>query len=128
MSHEHEIPVFLRTWEQEAQNAIRTMESISADKYDFRPDPKGRSIGEMAWHLCEIDGCTSYGVVERRIRKLQSALSIFSKPRHGPRLDPFDSFASPTLFVVSRYSSSSGGFSTREARSRYSQKLATASD
>ena len=87
MTHPHEVETFLRTWEAEAQNAIRTMESISADKYDFRPDPKGRSIGEMAWHLCEIDGCTSYGVVERRFDP-SDELPELKRPKEAHLLAP----------------------------------------
>jgi uncharacterized damage-inducible protein DinB len=66
MAHSNEIQTFLKTWEHESEGAIRIMESIPADQYDFRPDPKGRSIGEMAWHLSEIDGCLSFGIAERR--------------------------------------------------------------
>src|SRR5512147_2197339 len=68
MAHRNEIDAFLTTWEQEAQNTIRLLEALPGDQYDFRPDPKGRSIGELAWHLSEIDGCLSFGVAERRFR------------------------------------------------------------
>src|SRR5262249_8013983 len=32
-------------------------------QYDFRPDPTGRSLGELAWHLAEVDAYVSFGVV-----------------------------------------------------------------
>lgn len=87
MTHPNEIQTFLNTWEHESQGAIRVMESIPTDKYDFRPDPKGRSIGEMAWHLSEIDGCLSYGIVERRF-DLSDDLPELKRPKEVALLAP----------------------------------------
>lgn len=56
----HEIEQFLVTWEMEAKNTIRVMESLPDNQYDYRPDIGGRSLGELAWHLAEIDGYTTY--------------------------------------------------------------------
>ena len=50
-----ELAAFLATWKHEAQNTVKVLIALPQDKYDFRPDPKGRSLGEMAWHLSEID-------------------------------------------------------------------------
>ena len=36
--------------------------SVAACGYDFRPDPGGRSLGELAWHLAESDAYISYGI------------------------------------------------------------------
>ena len=68
MNHDSELNVFRTTWDREARNAVRLLETLPTDQYDFRPDPKGRSIGELAWHLSEIDGCVSFGVEARRFR------------------------------------------------------------
>jgi len=68
MAHLNEIDTFRTVWDSEAQNTIRLLESLPTDQYDFRPDPKGRSIGELAWHLSEIDACLSFGIAERRFR------------------------------------------------------------
>lgn len=87
MTHPNEIQTFLNTWEHESQGAIRVMESIPTDKYDFRPEPKGRSIGEMAWHLSEIDGCLSYGIVERRF-DLSDDLPELKRPKEVALLAP----------------------------------------
>jgi uncharacterized damage-inducible protein DinB len=87
MAHPNEIQTFLKTWENESKNAIRVMESIPADKYDFRPDPKGRSIGEMAWHLSEIDGCISYGIAERRFDLADDLLEL-KRPKEVKLLAP----------------------------------------
>ena len=62
MARMSEIDRFRTAWNMEADNTVRLLEALPTDKYDFRPDPKGRSIGEMAWHLSEIDGYTSLGV------------------------------------------------------------------
>jgi uncharacterized damage-inducible protein DinB len=68
MNQRDELQVFRATWDREARNAVRLLEVLPTDQYDFRPDPKGRSIGEMAWHLSEIDACLSFGIAERRFR------------------------------------------------------------
>jgi uncharacterized damage-inducible protein DinB len=87
MTHHNEIDTFRQTWEREAQHTIRILEALPADKYDFRPDPKGRSLGEMAWHLSEIDGCLSYGVVERRF-DLRDSLPELVRPKEIRLLAP----------------------------------------
>jgi len=61
-----EMDTFRTVWNAEADHTIRLLEALPGDQYDFRPDPKGRSIGELAWHLSEIDACLSFGVAERR--------------------------------------------------------------
>ena len=60
MSYEHE--QFLKTWDWEAQRTIALLKCLPANQYDFRPDPKGRSLGEMAWHLAEGDAYMTYGI------------------------------------------------------------------
>lgn len=87
MAHLDEIDVFRSTWDREAQNTIRLLEALPADQYDFRPDPKGRSIGEMAWHLSEIDGCISFGVAERRFN-FEDTLPELVRPREVRLLAP----------------------------------------
>jgi uncharacterized damage-inducible protein DinB len=57
-----ELETFLKTWSAEAARTASLLRALPADSYDFRPHPKGRSIGELAWHLAEIDGYMGYGV------------------------------------------------------------------
>src|SRR5438093_13543487 len=76
----HEIDTFRALWTSEAENTIRLLEALPTDQYDFRPDPKGRSIGELAWHLSEIDACLSFGIVERRFR-LEDEPPGLARPR-----------------------------------------------
>jgi uncharacterized damage-inducible protein DinB len=66
MNHPHEIDTFRAVWQSEAEKTIRLLEALPTEQYDFRPDPKGRSIGELAWHLSEIDACLTFGIAEGR--------------------------------------------------------------
>ncbi len=53
---------FLEAWDWEAQKTVELMRVLPTHQYDFRPDPKGRSLGEMAWHLSEGDAYMTYGI------------------------------------------------------------------
>jgi len=66
MTYPTELETFCRIWHTEAQRTIALLEALPVDQYDFRPDPKGRSLGELAWHLSEIDACLTFGIAEGR--------------------------------------------------------------
>ena len=66
MTHRTEIDTFLHVWNAEAERTTRLLEALPDDQYDFRPDPDGRSIGELAWHLSEIDACLTFGIAAGR--------------------------------------------------------------
>lgn len=87
MMHRTEIDTFRAVWHAEAQNTIRLLETLPTDQYDFRPDPKGRSVGELAWHLSEIDACLSFGIAERRFR-FEDEPPNLKRPRTIPLLAP----------------------------------------
>src|SRR5467141_5389597 len=57
-----ELQTFLEMWQAEAQKTIGLLRALPAGQYDFRPDPGGRSLGELAWHLAEADGYVTYGI------------------------------------------------------------------
>src|SRR6185503_10302498 len=40
----------------------KLLKALPKDQYDFRPDPAGRSLGELAWHLAEIDAFMTNGI------------------------------------------------------------------
>ena len=61
-----EVESFIEHWEREADRTEKMLKALPKDKYDFRPDPGARSIGEMAWHLAELDGYTGHGVEHKR--------------------------------------------------------------
>ena len=54
-----ELTMFMETWDGEAGRTATLLQALPKDKYDFRPDADGRSLGELAWHLAEIDGYMS---------------------------------------------------------------------
>ena len=57
-----ELQQFLDEWERETQVTLTVLRSLPRDRYDFRPDAGGRSLGELSWHLAEIDGYMTSGV------------------------------------------------------------------
>jgi len=62
MTRPSELDTFRAVWNAEAAKTIRLMESLPADGYEFRPEAAGRSLGQMAWHLSEIDACLTFGL------------------------------------------------------------------
>ena len=54
-----EVEDFLKTWERESKMTSELLRSIPPGQLDFRPDPGGRSLGELAWHLAEIEAIFS---------------------------------------------------------------------
>jgi uncharacterized damage-inducible protein DinB len=87
MTHPNEVETFRAVWDAEAENSIRLLEALPIDQYDFRPDPKGRSIGELAWHLSEIDACLTFGLAEGRFR-LEDEPPDLKRPREIKLLAP----------------------------------------
>ena len=58
----NELEALMETWDREAENTLKLLRGLPMEKYDFRPDPAGRSLGELAWHLAEGDAYISYGI------------------------------------------------------------------
>ena len=58
----NELERFLATWDREAENTLKLMRALPPSQYDYRPDPGGRSLGELAWHLAEGDAYMSFGI------------------------------------------------------------------
>ena len=80
----HEIERFLSTWEHESELTARLLKTLPQDRYDFRPDPEGRSLGELAWHLAELEGFMSTIAMQRDIRAPKPA--GIERPRTVPEL------------------------------------------
>ena len=57
-----ELDRFFDIWNRETENTLKVLRALPHDKYDFRPDPGGRSLGELAWHLAEGDAYMSQGI------------------------------------------------------------------
>ena len=83
----NELDRFRSVWNMEAQLTNRLLEALPPDQYDFRPDPEGRSLGEMAWHLAEIDGYISYGISKGAVT-FQEAPPNMQRPREVRLLAP----------------------------------------
>lgn len=62
----NELEVFLAAWDREAANTVKLLRALPQTQYDFKPDPGGRSLGELAWHLAEGDAYISYGIDQRQ--------------------------------------------------------------
>jgi uncharacterized damage-inducible protein DinB len=63
-----ELQRFLDAWERETTGTIALLRALPVDRYDFRPDAGGRSIGELAWHLAEVDAYGSLGIQQREFK------------------------------------------------------------
>jgi uncharacterized damage-inducible protein DinB len=59
---------FSRHWERETDGTLALIEALPPDRYDFRPDAGGRSLGELAWHLAEVDAYVSLGIERGEFR------------------------------------------------------------
>ena|SRR2546425_6592336 len=57
-----ELERFNEIWEREATKTIRLLETLPPEGYGFRPDPDGRSLGELAWHLAEAEAYGTFGI------------------------------------------------------------------
>jgi uncharacterized damage-inducible protein DinB len=77
-THMSELEMFFNTWEREAQSTLKVLRALPHSQYDFRPDPGGRSLGELAWHLAEGDAYMSLGVD-------QGTFDMSVKPPHIDR-------------------------------------------
>jgi uncharacterized damage-inducible protein DinB len=82
-----ELDRFRATWEMEAQLTSKLLESLPTDQYDFRPDKGGRSLGELAWHLSEIEGYISFGITKGAVT-FQEAPPNLQRPREVRLLAP----------------------------------------
>jgi uncharacterized damage-inducible protein DinB len=82
-----ELERFRAVWDMEAGLTARLLEAIPADKYDFRPDPGGRSVGEMAWHLAEVEGYLSDGLSKGAVT-FQDLPPNLKRPREVKQLAP----------------------------------------
>ena len=80
MARMNEIDRFRTVWNMESQLTTKLLEALPPDQYDFRPDPGNRSIGEMAWHLAEIEGYISLGISQGAIAFQESPPNM-QRPR-----------------------------------------------
>ena len=87
MAPMNELDRFRKVWDMEAQVTTKLLEALPTTQYDFRPAPDYRSLGEMAWHLAEIEGYTSYGVSKGAVT-FQEAPPNIKRPKEVELLAP----------------------------------------
>ena len=81
----NELEMFLTWWDREAASTVTLLKALPPTQYDFRPDPAGRSLGELAWHLAEGDAYMSYGIERGDFTIRREAAEHRAPPRHrGP--------------------------------------------
>jgi uncharacterized damage-inducible protein DinB len=56
------VETLFTVWDREGKKTVEVLKQLPAGQYDFRPDPGGRSLGELAWHLAELDAYISFGI------------------------------------------------------------------
>jgi uncharacterized damage-inducible protein DinB len=88
----NELQEFLAEWERETDGTLALLRALPIDRYDYRPDAGGRSIGELAWHLAEIDAYGSLGIEQREF-------TFPVKPAHIERPRTIEALA-PAFAVV----------------------------
>jgi uncharacterized damage-inducible protein DinB len=82
-----ELEMFLSTWDREAQSTAKLLRALPPTNYDFRPDPGGRSLGELAWHLAEGDAYMSVGIDTGRFN-MEAKPPNIERPRAVEALAP----------------------------------------
>ena len=63
-----ELREFSSAWKKETDGTLALLRALPADQYDLRPDRGGRSLGELAWHLAEVDAYVSLGIEQREFK------------------------------------------------------------
>jgi uncharacterized damage-inducible protein DinB len=83
----HELQEFFKTWDKEAQKTAQLLRTLPEGKYDFRPYPECRSLGEMAWHLAEVDAYPSYWIERNKVSFEERAPGL-ERPKQIAELAP----------------------------------------
>jgi uncharacterized damage-inducible protein DinB len=78
---------FSKQWQIETDGTLELMRALPPGSYDFRPDPGGRSIGELAWHLAEADAYVTVGI-ERGTFVFDQKPANIQRPRTIEALAP----------------------------------------
>jgi uncharacterized damage-inducible protein DinB len=76
-----ELQRFLQEWERETEGTLALLRALPVDQYDLRPDAGGRSLGELAWHLAEVDAFVSLGVQQRAFKFDVNKPAHIERPR-----------------------------------------------
>ena len=82
-----ELQRFIASWEREAHKTISLLEALPANQYDFRPWKDGRSLGELAWHLSEVEAYNTF-CIETGKFDLDAKPPGIERPREVKALAP----------------------------------------
>ena len=83
----NEVQTFLEVWDEEARKTGAMLRSLPDGKYDFRPDAGGRSLGELGWHLAEVDAYMTYGI-QRGVFEMGAKPPGIERPKTVAELAP----------------------------------------
>src|SRR3974390_1795813 len=83
----NEVQTFVNTWDAEAKKTAALLRALPEGQYDFRPDPGARSVGELAWHLAEVDAYIPFGI-EQGAFDFKSRPSGIERPKTVEALAP----------------------------------------
>src|SRR5271169_5569328 len=83
----HELQTFLDTWDTEAKHTVAMLRALPVGQYDFRPDPGGRSLGELGWHLAEAEAYMTFGI-ERGVFEMGAKPTGIERPKTVEALAP----------------------------------------
>ena len=85
--NQRELEQFMSTWDQEARKTLRLLENLPPTQYEYRPDTAGRSLGELAWHLAELEAYMTHGI---EVGKFDTSLKPpgIERPREVAALAP----------------------------------------
>lgn len=83
----NELELFNDRWNREAAKTVRLLECLPVDQYDYRSDPAGRSLGELAWHLAEVEAYGSFAI-ERGGFSRETRPPGIERPRRVEELKP----------------------------------------
>ena len=84
---ENEVQRFIQAWEYEAKNTIKLLQALPTTQYDFRPVKDWRSLGELAWHLAEVDAYMSDGAARGKV-DFNAKIPNLERPRTVEALAP----------------------------------------
>ncbi len=82
-----ELSRFIEEWDRESEKTLRLLEILPAHQYDFRPWKEGRSLGELAWHIAEVEAYPAYGIEQGRLDLTHKPPGI-ERPREVAALAP----------------------------------------
>ncbi|MEP6622002.1 MAG: hypothetical protein ABJE47_21955 [bacterium] len=63
-----ELEIFRALWDRETKRTESLLASLPGDQYDLQPDPAGRTLGLMVWHVAEAEVYTTMGIEQRAFR------------------------------------------------------------